>query len=54
MNSDSLEPEIIELEDGSIGYFYSLCQLEAIHMKRMYNKPYEELRGLDRGNPLNQ
>lgn len=35
MNTD---PQIIELEDGTLGYFYSLAQLEYMAFQRYYKE----------------
>lgn len=43
-------PQLIELDDGTVGYFYSLHQLEEYYMLQVYSQPYEKVK--DRWNPI--
>lgn len=51
MNPNS--PDIRELDNGLIGYFYSLNQLEDIALKTMYQSDCEKFREAANNRPLN-
>ena len=47
-----MTPQILELDNGQLGYFYTLNQLEEHQMKQLYLQPYEERRE-KAWNPMN-
>lgn len=51
MNPNS--PDIRELDNGLIGYFYSLNQLEDIALRTMYQSDSEKFREAANNRPLN-
>jgi len=53
MNHISTLPQQLELEDGSIGYFYSLQQLEEIAYRKMMRLPMSFMKQHYRDNVIN-
>lgn len=51
MNLNS--PDVRELDNGLIGYFYSLNQLEDIALKTIYQSDSEKFREDSNNRPLN-
>jgi len=58
MNPIDLSPTIIELDDGKVGYFYSLTQLEEIEHRQLMQQTPQQIRerfnGKDIENILNK
>ena len=44
--SIDISPQLIEVEEGKIAYFYSLHQLEEIRHRKMNKASFEEIKGM--------